>query len=216
MKKPLRQFSYITLLCISALGLVLSGFVCKNEASLPFSRFTDELRLFQPADFVKISSSIVQSAPTNKDYILASYVECAKESTTNTCAAKLEQALALSPADGSLWLEYSKVLAREGDAKLNALEALDRSFNVSGHERWLITTRANFVVSIWNGLTDELKQKAKAEVARALPEFDFIAILANDYVAKPFARAAIQELVEQGTAQQKIRFLAIVAKATKS
>lgn len=215
MKKPLRQFSYIALLGVSVLGLVLVGFVAKNEASLPFSRFTNELRLFQPADFAKISGAIAQAAPANKDFILASYSECAKESTAINCAAKLEQALALSPADGSIWLEYSKVLVREGDAKLGALDALDRSFNVSSHERWLITARTNFVVSIWNGLTDELKQKAKADVARALPEFDMIDILAKDYIAKPFSHAAIQELVEQATAQQKIRFLTIVSNAAK-
>lgn len=215
MKKPLRQISYLALLGVSALGVVLAIVAGKGEASLPFTRFSDELRLFRPADFAQISHAITQSAPSNKDYNLAAYLECVKANKADACAPLIEAALAKSPADGSIWLEYSRVLASEGDSKVTALEALDRSFDVSSHERWLIIARTDYVVSIWNGLTDELKQKAKAEVARALPEPGFIDVLAGYYISKPFSHAAIQELVEQATPQQKIRFLGIVAKAAK-
>jgi hypothetical protein len=213
MKKQLRQPAYLLLLTVACVGLPMALFSAKYELQLPFTWYTNGLRLFYPEAMAEISDDIVKSANSGKDFALASYVNCVAAETEVGCAVKLEPALAQSPADGSIWLEYSKALAREGDAQVTAVEALGHSYDVSSHESWLIAARTHYVVSIWNGLTDELKLKAKADAALALPQYEFINILAKDYVAKPFAHAAIQELLDQATPQQKIQFLNIVKSA---
>jgi hypothetical protein len=98
---------------------------------------------------------------------------------------------------------------------VTALEALNRAYDVSGHEGWQIGARSNYIFSIWNGLTDELKQKALAEIGRTLPQPGFIELLAQFYISKPYAHEAIQQAMEQATPQQKLHFLGLVNKATK-
>jgi hypothetical protein len=216
MKKQLRQPVYLVLVAVSLLSIPLTGYVGFQELSLPFSIASNELRLFQPVEMNEFKGDILKSASSGKDHDIAEYLSCIEQETSVNCAPKLQTVLARSPADGAIWLEYSKVLAREGDTAVTAEQALNRSYDVSSHEGWLLGARANYAFSVWDGLTDELKQKALAEIGRALPDPHFIDLLAKLYIEKPFAHNAIQQSIEQATPQQKLRFLRLINNATKS
>ena len=201
--------SVLGLAGFAALGL--AGEVGLQESNLPSDVQFDELRLLEPQRFNDATVNKAANSFETAETRLRALNQCLQVSLldgTSNCLIILQSLLRDNPANGRLWLEMARLRSREAKGlDDDALNALQRSFDYAPREGWITRVRANFVLSIWQGLSLQLQKTAKAEIVEALTDGEFVAYLADVYVGNPIARIAIGEVITEAPDVTKRSFL---------
>jgi hypothetical protein len=205
----------ITLFIFSVVGLVLSVYVGQRELTLPFLVFTDELRLLDVTTLGELNDQTDNSWLPSADKKIMQYTLCLNSQAEKNCASLIRAVLNQKPADGGLWLEYAKTLAREGGTDgITAFQALQQSYNFAPRSKWVAVPRVLFELSIWRTLPEAVKAQTKIEAKGMFDNPDFLRSLAEKYSTNLLARRAIEEIMSDASPQQKLRFLGMVNETT--
>ena len=179
----------------------------RNELSLPTAVITDELRFLQFEESSSIQTFVMHQASDLPEIAANNYRACASAQPRGECAPILRGILQHRPAEGRVWLEYSKALAVEGDDDISAIEALERSYEMAPHEGWLVYPRISFALSIWKGMPSGLKARAQSEILGKIDDPNILNSLVQKYVSNPFSRDSIKDVLGQATPEQTQRFI---------
>ena len=192
-------------------ALVLTSEVALQESNLPNDVKFDELRLLEPQHFSAETAAVSKNGFETAETRLRTLEQCLQvqnSEETNSCISILQGLLRDNPANGRLWLEMARMRSREAKGlDDDALNALQNSFDYAPREGWIRRVRVNFVLSIWQGLSLQLRKTAKAEILEALRGGEFVAYLADVYEGNPIARIAIVEVIAEAPDTTKRNFL---------
>jgi hypothetical protein len=205
----------IALCAASLLTLGVGVLAMLGETALPLKTQLDELRLLDPNFAIEKSekgSSIAMLAP---ELDLADYAVC-RSQAENTCSKIIGKMLESRPADGRLWLEYSRSLTLENGLDAAALSALQHSYEFAPYETWMREARSGFALSVWPGLSQELQAKASDEITRGISTTQFANFIASFYVDRLLSRKFIGTILETAPAEDQRRVLGLISAKTKS
>jgi hypothetical protein len=128
----------------------------------------------------------------------------------------LANLLETRPADGRLWLEYSRELTQENGFDGAASEALLRSFKYSAHEAWIVRVRTRFTLAIWKVLSPELQVLTQNEILKYSDNYQFLEFLAEFYTTHPLAKGALTSIMKNAPTKTQRDFLGLVNAETKA
>ena len=201
--------SVLGLTGLAALGM--AGEVGLQESNLPNDVKFDELRLLEPQHFNDVTTAMGANGYETAETRLRTLNQCLEvkfSDAESSCTRILLGLLRDNPANGRLWLEMARVRSREGQGLDNeALNGLQHSFDYAPREGWITRVRVNFVLSIWEGLTPEIRETATAEILEALGDDKFVSYLTTIYEGTPISRAAIGEVIRAAPAATQRNFL---------
>jgi hypothetical protein len=192
-------------LCLASTAILLGW----REVTLPFKAQIDELRLMDP---VRVDAQVANAgglAPELAEAKLISIMAC-QDSGEQMCSAQMRNLLKDNPAEGRLWLEYSRLIAQESGLTAEAVSALKKSYELSAREGWITNTRARFALSVWLELPPDTQDLVKAEIISTMDDFRFVGFLANIYITSPTSRAALGKVMEAATPEHQRAFLSLV------
>jgi hypothetical protein len=209
-----KRMALVLLFPVAIMSLALALVVGLRELSLPFETQLDELRLLNPSAVGKAENTGAQSIFSLPENELARYAACRDNGNSN-CSTLIRSILEQRPADGRLWLEYARSVTTENGLDSEAIHALHRSFELAPREGWLREQRARFTLSIWPGLSTELREKAGDEIIRGMANPFFADFLAEFYVDRFLARKTITTLLEKAPVADQRRVLSLITTKTK-
>lgn len=199
------------------------------EVFMPASVQFDELRLPDPLRpplaLTNISLPDVRSSRSfvPLDTLMSGYAGCRRSGQSNpgkeiigaktgrvTCEPWLRLTLEDSPGSGSLWLELAVELTRNNGIHDEAIAALRRSFELAPREDWIVFARTVFLLPIWDGLPQDIRATASAEILALLTEDRFVRRLALIYARTPSTRKALGEIMPLAVPDSQHLFLKLV------
>jgi hypothetical protein len=210
--KKMVIFSLVPVILVLAF---LGAIVGLREVSLPYAAQIDELRLADPEWVKSLGLGSVGVSDDLPEAQLSNVSKCRNDGGEH-CSALIMEMLKNDPANGRLWLEYSRLLTQENGLNERAIFALRKSFQVSAREGWITNVRSRFSLTAWPELPDDVKTLARTEILTALENYQFIDFLAGTYVANPIIRAALAEVMAGATVDQQRKFLGLVNRKSNS
>jgi hypothetical protein len=201
--------SVLGLAGFAALGLASE--VGLQEANLPNDVRFDELRLLEPQRYNDATVNEAANGFETAETRLRALNQCFEVNVSDggiSCTSILLGLLRDNPANGRLWLEMARMRSREAKGlDDDALNALQNSFDYAPREGWIRRVRANFVLSVWQGLTPELQRAATADILEAIGDDKFVVYLSHIYETSPLSRIAISEVMIKAPTKTQRSFL---------
>jgi hypothetical protein len=211
-----RKRAVLIALCASSvLSLGVGVITLMSEAALPLKTQLDELRLLDPNFAIEKSEQGNLFSMFAPEFDLADYVVCRSQAET-VCSKIIGKMLETRPADGRLWLEYSRSLTLENGLDAAALSALQHSYEFAPLETWMREARSGFALSVWPGLSQELQAKASDEIIGGISNYQYADFIAKYYVDRLLSRKTIAALLETAPAESQRRVLGLISAKTKS
>ena len=213
-----KRFTLYLLSAASVASLGLASIIGLQEVNLPNGVKFDELRLLEPQQYDNLPITLPFNGFETAETQLAAINKCVRtnlSSGNHVCLEILEGLLRENPGDGRLWLEMARIQSQEvGALQSQALIALERSYDFAPREGWIIRVRTRFVLSVWQGLTPALKEKATAEIIAALSDDTFVGYLGGIYLTNPVSIGALREIILKAPRETQHKFLSSIQHST--